>query len=146
MRRSKLDYREKKIETSTRYSEFAKTLVVVGEPDESPLKPVGLEVEIIPVDGPARWQTNKDIRFQVLQNGKPVSMTVPVVARSLGFKPDDAWSYATDSSRKGEFTIRPDRPGTWIVGIEYRNLMLDDTRKEYDFAWFSTTLTFEVLP
>ena len=69
-------------------------------------------------------------------------MTVPVVARGLGFKPDDAWSYATDSSRKGEFTIRPDRPGTWIVGIEYRNLMLDDTRKEYDFAWFSTTLTF----
>ena len=43
MRRSKLDYREKKIETSTRYSEFAKTLVVVGEPDESPLKPVGPE-------------------------------------------------------------------------------------------------------
>ena len=145
MRGSKLDHRGEKIETSTRYSEFAKTLVVVGKPDESALKPVGLAVEIIPVDGPAKWLANNDIRFQVLEDGKPVP-SVPVVARSLGFKPDDAWNYATDSNRNGEFAIRPDRTGTWIVAIDYRKLMLDDTRKEYDFAWFSTTLTFEVLP
>ena len=80
LRGSKLDHRGKKIETSTRYAEFAKTLVVVGKPEESTLKPVGLLVEIIPVDAPARWRANNDIRFQVLEDGKPVP-SVPVVAQ-----------------------------------------------------------------
>ena len=47
--------------------------------------------------------------------------------------------------RSGE-TERGDEidPGPLHPGAA--RLMLDDTRKEYDFAWFSTTLTFEVLP
>lgn len=145
MRGSKRDHAGEPIETSTHYSEFAKTLVVVGKPGEVAPKAAGLAVEIVPLDGPARWLAHRDIRFQVLQDGKAVPI-VPVVARQVGFKPDDAWSYATETSKKGEFSIRPDRAGTWIVGIEYRTLMRDDRRDEYDFASFATTLTFEVLP
>ena len=144
-RGSKIDHEGKKMDTSTRYSMFAKTLVVVGKPCEAAPKPVGMTVEIIPLDGPAKWLANKDIRFQVLENGKPVP-SVDVVARNVGFKPDNAWNYATETSEKGEFSIRPNCPGTWIVGIEFKKPSPDEARREYDFASFATTLTFEVLP
>ncbi len=118
---SKIDHAGAEIESGTHYAEFAKTLILVGKPSDDAPKAAGLPVEIIPLDGPAKWTANKDIRFQILQNGKPVP-TVDIVARNVGFKPDIAWNYATESNRNGEFTIRPARPGTWIVGVEFRKL------------------------
>ncbi len=144
-RGSKIDHAGAKIESGTHYEEFAKTLILVGKPGGDAPKPAGLPVEIVPLDGPAKWTANKDIRFQILQDGKPVPI-VDVLARKVGFKPDDAWNYATESNRNGEFTIRPDRPGTWIVGVEFRKLTKGATREQFDFESFATTLTFEVGP
>ena len=102
--------------------------------------------EIVPLDGPADWRSNRDIRFQLVEDRKPVPF-------AHGGRPHRRLQARrrlelrqTETNKKGEFTIRADRTGIWIIGIEYRKLMLDDTRNEYDFAQFATTLTFEVLP
>ena len=71
-RGTKLDHRAKKIETATRYSEFAKTLIVVGKAGGAAPRPVGLMAEIVPLDGPADWRSNRDIRFQLVEDRKPV--------------------------------------------------------------------------
>lgn len=133
------------IDFGTRYEDFGKTLIVVGPRTDTPLKPVGLGVEIVPLDPPSEWKPGKDIRFQVLRDGKPVPIAT-VLARYLGYKPDHAWAYATESNRKGEFEIRPSQAGTWIIGIEFRVLTKGEVRESYDFEAFSTTLTFEVEP
>ena len=99
---SKIDHAGAEIESGTHYAEFAKTLILVGKPSDDAPKAAGLPVEIIPLDGPAKWTANKDIRFHILQNGKPVP-TVDIVVRNVGFKPDIAWNYATESNRNGEF-------------------------------------------
>ena len=141
----KTEHANAKIESATRYQSAAKALIVVGKAGDAAPKPVGLSVEINPLDGPAKWTANSDIRFQILLNGKPVP-TAEVQARDIGFKPDDAWSYATESNRKGEFIVRPSKAGTWVVKVNVKKLTQGKTREEYDFESYTATLTLEVRP
>jgi len=141
----KTDHAGAKIESAARYQQAGKALIVVGKAGDAAPKPVGLPVEINPLDGPAKWSANSDIRFQIILNGKPVP-TAEVHARDTGFKPDEAWSYATESNRKGEFTVRPSKAGTWVVKVSVKKLTQGKTREEYDFESYTATLTLEVRP
>lgn len=141
----KTEHAGAKIDSATRYQQAGKALIVVGKPGDAAPKPLGLPVEITPLDGPAKWTANADIRFQILLDGKPVP-TAEVVARDIGFKPEDAWNYATESNRKGEFTVRPERAGTWVVKVSVKKLTHGDTRAQYDFDSYTATLTLEVRP
>lgn len=141
----KSEHPPEKVESGTRYLQAGKALVVVGKPGDAAPKPLGLPVEISPLDGPARWAAGKDVRFQITLDGKPVPVA-DVQARFVGFKPDDAWCYATESDRKGEFAVRPDRAGTWVLKVTVKKLTKGKTRDEYDFEAFTATLTLEVLP
>jgi uncharacterized GH25 family protein len=134
-----------KIESGTRYQQAGKALIVVGKPGDAAPKPIGLPVEINPLDGPAKWAANADVRFQIVLYGKPVP-TAEVQARYVGFKPDEAWCYATESDRKGEFAVRPERAGTWVVKVNVKRLTQGKTREEYDFESYTATLTLEVRP
>lgn len=141
----KTEHTKANIESATRYQQAGKALIVVGKAGNAVPKPVGLSVEINPLDGPAKWTTNSDIRFQIVLDGKPVP-TAEVQARNTGFKPDDAWSYATESNRKGEFTIRPSMAGTWVVKVNVKKLTQGKTREDYDFESYTATLTLDVRP
>ena len=141
----KTEHTKAKIEYATRYQQAGKALIMVGKAGDAAPKPVGLPVEINPLDGPAKWTVNSDIRFQIVLDGKPVP-TAEVQARDTGFKPDDAWSYATESNRKGEFIVRPSKAGTWVVKVNVKKLTQGKTREEYDFESYTATLTLEVRP
>lgn len=120
-------------------------MIVVGEPGTAAPKAIGLPVEIVPLAGPARWKAGQDMPFQVLLHGKPLP-TAEVHARFVGFKPDDAWSYATESNRRGEFSIRPGQAGTWLVRVTAKQLTQGSVREQYDFEGYTATLSLEVLP
>lgn len=141
----KSDHTGVRIESGTRYQQCAKALVVLGKPGSEVPKVVGLPLEIVPLDGPAKWTSHADVRFQILLDGKPVP-TAEVQARNIGFKPDEAWCYATESNRKGEFTVRPGQAGTWVVKVTVKKLTQGMTREQYDFESFTATLTLEVQP
>lgn len=136
---------EGKIDTASRYQQCAKALIVLGKPSDEAPKAIGQTFEIVPLDGPSKWTKNSAIRFRVLLEGKPVS-AAEVTARYVGFRPDDAWGYATTSNRSGEFEIRPNHPGTWVTRVHVQRLTQGKLREEYDFDSFTATLSFEVRP
>jgi uncharacterized GH25 family protein len=136
---------EGKIDTASRSLQCAKALVAVGPLSQEAPKPVGLPLEIVPLDAPAKWTAHSDLRFQIRLDGKPLP-AAEIQARHLGFKPDDAWCYATESNRKGEFVVRPGQAGTWVVKGMVKKLTQGATRAQYDFESFTTTLTLEVQP
>ncbi len=144
-RGAKSEHSGAKIDSAVRSVQTGAALIVVGKPGDAAPKAVGLPVEIVPLDGPNKWVANADVRFQLLIDGKPVS-GADVSARPVGFKPDDAWSYATHSGSKGEFAIRPNTAGTWVVKAAVKQLTNGKTRDEYDYESFVTTLSLEVLP
>ncbi|NBO91775.1 MAG: DUF4198 domain-containing protein [Planctomycetia bacterium] len=144
-RGSKLDQGAAKIDAATKSLQCAKAMITVGKPsDKGPLA-AGLPIEIIPLDGPAKWTNAATLRFQVLLEGKPLS-TAEVVARPIGFKPDNAWNYATMSNRKGEFNIVASQAGTWVIKVHTQRLATGKVREEYDFESFTATLSLEVAP
>lgn len=135
------------IDTATRSVMCGKALTVVGKPSEEILKPIGQVIEIVPLDPPSRWKANTDLKFQVLINGQPVTTEFPILeARPIGFKPDNAWSFANTVGRKGEATIRPDKAGTWVLKVNVKRKARDADSKEFDTESFTGTLTLEVGP
>jgi uncharacterized GH25 family protein len=133
------------IHSAMRSVQSAKTLLCLGKPGDQAPAPAGLPLEILPVVGPSGWKTRGEIRFRVLLEGKPLS-SAQVLARSLNFKPENAWNYATTSNRKGEFTLVPDAAGTWLIKVNTRRPSDAKVRREYDEESFTTTLSLEVQP
>ena len=146
-RGSKTAITEGKIDIATRSIMSGTALIAVGKQADAVPKPVGLPVEITPLDSPTKWVANGDIRFEVLIGGKPVQNLFPeVVARYVGFKPDNAWCYATNANKEGVATIRPDRAGTWVLKVNVKRAAPESLRSEFDQESFTATLTLEVRP
>jgi uncharacterized GH25 family protein len=138
----KTEIKEGRIDYAGRSVQSAKAFIVVGACHKPP-KPAGLPMEIVPLDPPSRWAKGASLHFQVLLEGKPIPF-VNVQARYVGFTPDDAWCYATDTNREGIAHIRPSHPGTWVILVHHKRPTSGALHDQYDFDSFMTTLTFEV--
>jgi uncharacterized GH25 family protein len=135
------------IEQALRSQQLAKAVIVVGssrEAAETP-KALGLPLEIVPLSSPARWTAGSSLRFKVLRDGNPVRQE-QVLATYSGFKPDDAWCYATTTDDAGIATVRVGQPGTWVLRVQQRTPAAESVRAEYDYDALSATLAFEVRP
>ena len=137
--------KEGKIDSSLRSVQTGKSIILVGRNVTAAPKPAGLPVEIVPLDAPAAWKTGKAVRFQVLLDGKPLA-GAEFKARPLGFKPDNAWSYATTTNRQGIATVYPNQVGTWIFNAHSKLPTAGATREQYDFDSYTSTLSLEIEP
>jgi uncharacterized GH25 family protein len=136
---------EGKIDTAQRSRQCGKALIVVGRPGTEPVKPLGLPVEVVPLDPPSAWRERAALRFQVLLEGKPAG-GAEVSARDIGFKPDDAWGAAVKADAKGEATVRVARAGTWVIKVSVKRPAAEAVRAQYDTESATATLALEVRP
>lgn len=134
-----------KIDSAVRSQQCAKAIVVVGKPGAEPPPALGQALEIVPLDGPAAWSVNATLRFRVLLEGKPLP-AADVVARYVGFRPDDAWCYATTTHKNGEFTLRPHHAGAWVLKVASQKPAPFDLRDQFDADKMVATLSLEVRP
>jgi uncharacterized GH25 family protein len=144
-RGGKKDHAGAKIDAATKSLQCAKALVVVGKPSEKAPAPVGLPIEILPLDGPLQWGSTNTLRFRVLLDGKPLS-SAEVQARPVGSRPETAWNLKTLSNKQGEFAFKPSQAGTWVVKVQMRRPAPMAARDEYDLESFTATLSLEVAP
>lgn len=142
---SKRDHAESKIDFAQRSVQCAKALIVVGPSGSPPVSPVGLPIEIVPLEGPAAWRGQAPLRFQVLLDGKPLR-AADLTARYVGFKPETGWCYATTTDREGIASVVPIQAGTWVLKVNNKRLAPAALRDEYDFESYTATLAIEVQP
>lgn len=133
------------VDHASRSHQFAKALLVSGAASDDPLPALGHELEIIPLGAPSTWRSGQDLRFEVRFQGKPLN-GADVVATYLGFKPDQAWCYATSTDGKGVALVRPTQPGTWILRARTQRPAPLERREEYDIESYTATLVLEVRP
>lgn len=120
-----------------RYQKSPKALIKIGEGGGDPLKPLGLFLEITPLDDPFAVKVGQTLRVRVDFQGKPLPDA------QLG------WLHEGDGEPTG--TVRSDRRGEAMIPIARMGLMTirltHMTRpKTADYEWesFWTTLTFRM--
>jgi uncharacterized GH25 family protein len=134
-----LRFKEKTLNQAAteRYQKSPKAIIKIGNGVGDPLKPLGLFLEIIPLDNPFAIKVGQTLRVRVDFQGRPLTDA------QLG------WAHEGDGDPTG--TIRTDRRGQALIPIARTGLMTIRLThmarpKNPDFEWesFWTTLTFRV--
>jgi uncharacterized GH25 family protein len=121
------------------YSKYPKTIIQVGKKvDDSPTKPIGLPIEIIPNRNPYGMQKGEELAVTVLFRGKPLAGA------------EIAWSYpgwgeefagSTKTDEKGLASIPLIKAGPYVIRLTHMEWVKKPTH-EWESYW--TSLTFEV--
>lgn len=139
----KNDIREEgTVEDSFRSFQSAKAMVTAGGGSEKP-KPIGHALEIVPATAPEEWSVGRDIPFQVLFEGKPLSGKL-FQAKPLDLKPDDVWTWTRPTDQIGVAVLRPDHAGTWLLKATFDRPAAAGDRERFDKDHWTATLILEI--
>lgn len=122
------------------YSKLAKTYVKVGDApdDRSWQEPVGLGLEIVPLQDPTALNAGSEFPVRVLRDGKPLAgFTLSAVSRGAR-KPI---TVRTDGDGRASFML--DRNGPWLLR---GTLIEESSAPDTDWQSLFTTLTVSAGP
>jgi len=123
------------------YSKYPKTIIQVGNKlDETPTKPLGLPIEIIPSVNPYGLKLGDDLEVTVLFQGKPLS-GAEIAWSYPGLGEELAGSKKTDANGKAAVPLA--KVGPYVIRLTHMEWVKKQTH-EWESYW--TSLTFEVLP
>jgi len=117
------------------YSKLAKTFVRVGEAagDSSWQQPVGLELEIVPLDDPTAVRAGRPLRLRVLRSGLPLAGFAVAAVAAGGRSP-----VMRTTAGDGTVAFTAGRAGPWLL----RGTLIEPSvAPEADWQSLFTTLT-----
>jgi uncharacterized GH25 family protein len=123
-------------------AKFSKAIVNVGaRPGDLLAKPLGHELEIVPLADPGTLRSGDMLPVKVLFRNKPLS-GAQVLATYVGFSREkNTFAYATKTDAAGTAGIRVATAGAWLVAVHHKDDYPDPA--ECDQYSFAATLTFE---
>ncbi len=125
------------------YEEYAKALIQAGQaPDDTFKKPIGHNLEIIPLRQPSQIQQGDFLPVQVLFKGRPARYC-KVYGTYSGFSSNCDFAYSTATNAGGEARIRILQHGSWLVKAELKLPATEDLKEKCNERSYSATLTFE---
>lgn len=142
----KSNFKDAKIDSAQRSQMFGKSVIVVGHSAKTSVKPVGLPLEIVPLDPPSSWRASSTLRVQVLHDGKPLQGASVSAAPARHVSADDDGPAATKSGPQGIVELKTSEPGTWLLKAQHRIATTGSTRDQYDFESLTTTLVLDLPP
>ena len=123
---------------------FAKAVINVNNKAGDISKPVGQQLEIIPLKNPGSLKMGDYLPVKVLLNGKPLPYA-EVHATYVGFSTNRASAYGISANKEGIAEVRLIKDGDWKIELKHET---PDTRKnkdpESETLRLISSLTFEV--
>ncbi len=130
-------------ESGFKYKLSAKAVICAGTGGPSiETKPVGLELEIVPLQPMRGLREGQRVGVQVLFRGKPLAgAKIHATYAGYSLEPERyALTYVAD--KRGRAWISLIRRGAWLVVVDHS--LASDRPQDYDAISFSSTLTFGV--
>ena len=133
----------KDVISCTRSAKFGKAVVKVGDGGKGVIfKPVGHELEIIPLKDPATIRIGELLPVKILFKEKPVQNHL-VLATYVGFSREkNTFAYATKTNKEGVAVIKMLTAGAWLVTTHQEEAYPDAS--ECDYYKLAASLTFEI--
>ncbi|SQH72114.1 DUF4198 domain-containing protein [Helicobacter mustelae] len=96
-------------------------------------KPIGMDLEIVPLQNPLKLRENQELEVQVFYQGKPMG--------GLGFEDQvgDIKSLKTDEEGRAKIRLRKSQDGLQIIGVSVKKPQLD---RFADTLQLTSTLSF----
>lgn len=118
-----------------RYSRFIRSLLQVGDKrDDTYKKPVGLKLEIMPLENPYAKRVGDELKFQVIFDGKPLADRT-VFADNRASK-----TQKMTTDKNGRVTIKIDRSGLWLVRlVTMRRCAAECGEADWESFWGAIT-------
>jgi uncharacterized GH25 family protein len=118
------------------YSRCAKALIAVdGGLDQDVAKPVGLDLELVPLENPYGAGSSDALSFQLFFQGRPVANAL-VGAMALG-NPTGEQTVRSDDA--GRVTFRIGRPDIWLIHAVHMVKASESGDAEWRSYWASLT-------
>jgi uncharacterized GH25 family protein len=142
----------KEIMVSVQYQAFAKTCFTMGH--WSAPKPLGYDLEIVPLGDLTSIKIGDIVEFQVLYLGKPIKSPVedPLILKAYCDTYGNAHSFGLYGviDTGGKASIKITRPGQWLVSSEYfqsaqKKNMSASLRKKCLKSYRRCTLSFDAM-
>lgn len=130
---------------STLSQQNAKVLVTLGSPQWDPQRLVvgHKNVELIPLDDPAKLNLRDILRIKVLRDGNPVSNT-EVRGTYLGFDSLDEPACLVTTNDKGIASIRVLAETVWTFATTIKEPAPKQLAEKCNELWFTGTLTLHI--
>lgn len=134
-----------KIEESLETQQFAKAMIVVGDGKDQTAKPVGLPIEIVPVDAADQWKSGGKLRFKVIFDGQPLAEE-EVEATYVGQNDEGDYFKKVKTDKDGVATIDVANPGQWIIKASKKKPAKGAAKEQFDEHALTGTLSLQVDP
>lgn len=122
-----------------RYRRHIKTLVQAGPAsDRTALMRTGQRLEIVPMTDPLRHQVGRDIGFQILFDGQPLTGGLVKFWHRRG---GQTLIVRTLSDPKGRVVVTPPWPGTWMASVVHMVPARDSPNHDWDSHWGNLTFS-----
>ena len=101
--------------STTQYVKSVKTFLNVGQPSDGWGKPLGHEIEVVPLANPVSLSVGDALPLEVRLHARPAA-GAEVFAVYEGFESEDHEAPVnTTTDKEGKAQVKLDRPGLWLV-------------------------------
>jgi uncharacterized GH25 family protein len=108
----------KTIATARYFAKYSKYYLNPAAADTSFSVPLGHDLEIIPLDNPARIRKGSTARFRVLYGGQPLANAeIQGTYDYYNYKTANAYAQTGKTDARGEASFRIDQGGVWIIRV-----------------------------
>ncbi len=115
---------------ANKYEKFAKALLPVDGDSTGFDTVVGHQLEIVPVDDPAKAHAGDLLRVKILYNGQPLSTEVFATYDGFTDTPN-SYAYYTECDDQGIATIKLTSTGLWMVRVQAKEKLEDPKLNEH---------------
>lgn len=123
------------------YSKFAKTYIVAGQPTAAYRTPLGLKIEIVPLEDPAALKPGQDLPIQLLFDGKPCADVQLEIATSWDIRTKAELKIVGRTNAEGRLSVPVAKAGKIRLHAVH---MLPVKQTTHDWESYWASLTFEV--
>ena len=129
------------------YSRRAKALIRVGAEvgSEAPYvtQPMGLRLELVPVQNPYTAATGQPLGFQVLYEGRPLN---GALVKLVNLAADERPVATRISDRRGNVSFSIPRSGDWQLNVVWGEPLSGNPGADFDTTFSSLTFGFDAPP